>query len=87
MRIKMLQANVNRSKSSLDLLIHQARESGSGLLLVTEPNYIPNSETWFASRDGHAAIFVDLNLIRLRCQLAKIGSNFVIIHCGPYLIC
>lgn len=49
MEVKVLQANVNRSKQSLDLLIHYAKETGTGLLLVSEPNFIPDSDNWFAA--------------------------------------
>lgn len=38
------------------------------------------------SGDGKAAIYCDLNLLRMRCQLAKRGLRFVAIYCGPYLI-
>ncbi|XP_070162497.1 uncharacterized protein [Polyergus mexicanus] len=86
MRIDILQANINRSGPFLGLLVHQARESGVGLLLVSEPNYIPDTENWFASGDGSAAIFVDPSIVRMRCQLAGIGSNFVALDCGPYKI-
>ncbi|CAL1685151.1 unnamed protein product [Lasius platythorax] len=75
MRFKVLQANVNHSRPSLDLLVHQARESGSGLLIVSEPNYIPHSVGWFASRDRYAAIYVHSQLIKMRCRLAMQGSR------------
>lgn len=86
MAIKVLQANVNRSRPSLDLLVHSARESDTGLLLVSEPNYVPDSPGWYASNDCGAAIFVDLNKVRIRCSLAVRGSRFVAINCGAYLI-
>ncbi|KMQ86962.1 reverse transcriptase, partial [Lasius niger] len=78
--------NVNRSAPSLDLMVHSARELGSGLLLVSEPNHIPDSPGWFASLDHSAAIFVDANLTRLRCTMAVRGSRFVAVNCGPYLV-
>lgn len=82
----VLQANVNRSKPSLDLLLHQAKEIGVGLLLISEPNYIPDSEGWFASKDGSATIFVDLSRVKLRCLLVRAGPRFVVIQCGPYMV-
>lgn len=66
--------------------MHSARELGSGLLLVSEPNYIPDSPGWFASVDRGTASFVDVNTVRLRCLLAVRGSRFVAINCGLYLI-
>lgn len=86
MLTKVLQANVNRSKPSLDLLIHQAKESGTGLLSVSEPNYVPNTNNWYTSEDKSAVIFTDPNYIKMRCQIAKRGSRFIALQCGTYLI-
>lgn len=83
---EVLQANVNNSKSFLDLLIHHAKELGVSMLLVSEPNVIPGSNNWFASANGKAAIFCDLNLIRIKCRLAKQGRRYVAVYCGPYLM-
>ncbi|KMQ87232.1 type-1 retrotransposable element r1dm, partial [Lasius niger] len=85
MKIKVFQANVNRSKPSLDLLIHQAKEFGTGLLLILEPNYVPDSANWFASQNNGAAIFVDTNLVRMS-RLVIRASRFVAIRCGKYMI-
>lgn len=41
MNISVFQAN--RSKLSLNLLMHQTKEVGAGLVLVSKPNYIPNT--------------------------------------------
>ncbi|CAL1682470.1 unnamed protein product [Lasius platythorax] len=86
MDIKVLQANVNRSKRSLDLLIHQASERNAGIVLISEANGIPASNGWFVSGDGKAAIFCDPNQIKLRCRLAKQGRKYVAVFCGPYLL-
>lgn len=86
MTIRALQANVCRSVPSLDLMIHSARELGSGLLLVTEPNHVPDSPGWFASNDHGAAIYIDINTVRLSCSMAVSGSRFVAVNCGPYLV-
>lgn len=52
MSIKFAQANVNMSRPSLDLLLHYARETETGILMVSEPNYVPDTDNWFASRDS-----------------------------------
>ncbi|CAL1685118.1 unnamed protein product [Lasius platythorax] len=57
-----------------------------GLLIISEPNVVPTSDNWFASRDGHAAIFCDIDRLRMRCRLAKQGTEYVAVCCGPYLI-
>ncbi|KMQ92251.1 reverse transcriptase [Lasius niger] len=67
-------------------MVHSARELGSGLLIVSEPNHIPDSPEWFASVDQGAAIFADVNTVRLRCSLAVRGSRFVAVNCGSYLV-
>ncbi|KMQ84870.1 reverse transcriptase, partial [Lasius niger] len=85
MRVKFLQANVNRSRPSLDLLIQHAKETDVGVLLVSEPYSVPGSDNWFASRDGLAAIYCDANFTRRRCLLVKQGRNFVAVGCGDYL--
>lgn len=36
MAVKFLQANTNRSRSSLDLLMHHAKEMGVGILMISE---------------------------------------------------
>lgn len=82
----MLQANINRSKPSLNLLINQSRELGAGILLVSEPNFIPTADNWFVSEDGSAAIFTDPSYTRMKTFLAKKGPQFMGVHCGPYLI-
>lgn len=86
MMIKVMQININRSRRSLDLLLHQAKELGVGLLLVSEPCTIASTNNWFISQDGKSAIYVDLNFLKLRCRLAKQGSKFIAVYCGPYLI-
>lgn len=86
MEVRFLQANMNKSRPSLDLLIQYAREMDVGILLVSEPNAVPSSDNWFSSKDGNAAIFCDPNCTRRRCQLIKQGLNFVAVCCGTYLI-
>lgn len=86
MAIKILQVNINRSRGALDLLMHQARELGAGILLVSEPCYIPPLDNWLISLDGGSAIYFDPNLVGFRCRLAKQGNRFVAAFCGPYLI-
>lgn len=70
----------------MDLLTQRARETDAGLLLVSEPNTVPRSDNWFSSKNKKTAIYCDLNLTRMRCQLVKQGLNFVVVQCGPYLI-
>ncbi|KMQ92775.1 reverse transcriptase [Lasius niger] len=77
--------NINRSRRALDLLMHQARELGAGLLLVSEPRDIVPSDKWLVSLDGSSAIYFDPNFINLRFRLAKRGDRFVAAYCGPYL--
>ncbi|XP_070162482.1 uncharacterized protein [Polyergus mexicanus] len=86
MNMKVLQSNVNRSQPSLDLLLHQAREYGAGLLLISELNRTSNNDNWFISPEGNAAVFVDPQRIKFRCSLAGVGTNFVAISCGPYFV-
>lgn len=85
MDIKILQANFNRSRQALDLLLQHTKEFGVGLLLISEPNFVPESRNWFVSRDGGAAIYCELNIWRARCHLALQGNGFVAVQCGPYL--
>lgn len=84
--IKILQANINRSGRSLDLFLHHAKELEVGLLLVSEPSRIVNSDKWFVSKDNSAAIYYDMSFLKLRCRLAKQGSRFVAVYCDPYLV-
>lgn len=86
MKIKFLQANVNVSKPSLDLLVHHARETEVGIVLVSESNYISTTSNWYASKDGEAAIFVDPFHLRSKCEVARIGSRFIALFYGPYLV-
>lgn len=83
---RFIQANVNMSKPSLDLLLHYAKETETGILLISEPNYIPDTSNWFASKNSKAAIFVDPNHARSNCEIAKIGSCFVAIYYGQFLL-
>lgn len=85
MRIKVLQVNVNKSRRGLDLLLHQARELGTGLLLVSEPCDLLPSDRWLVSLDGGSAIYFDPSLINLRFRLARCGDKFVAAYCGTYL--
>lgn len=83
--IKVLQVNTNRSRPALDLLLHHAREMGVGLLMITEPNYIPAVPGWFASRDGDAAVYCDTRLTEMQVELANQGIKHVAVFCGPYM--
>ncbi|KMQ87838.1 gag-pol polyprotein [Lasius niger] len=38
--------NINRNRRALDLLMHQVRELGAGLLLISEPSNITPSDNW-----------------------------------------
>lgn len=55
-------------------------------MLISEPNFIPDSINWFGSTDGDAAIFVDYNYTKLHCNIANSSEKFVAINCGDYLI-
>lgn len=86
MEIKFIQSNLNMSRPALDLLLHYAKESKAGILLISEPNYIPGTGNWFGSMSGKAAIYVDPNLASVSCEIAKVGSCFVAIYYGQYLL-
>lgn len=86
MLIKFIQANVNTSRPSLDLLLHHARDTKTGILMISEPNSIPPTDNWYSSRDDKAAIFIDPNYARVNCNVARIGSRFVAVNYGPYLL-
>lgn len=85
MKIKVLQVNINRSRRALDLLLHQARELGAGLLLISEPCEVTPSDKWLTSADGGSAIYFDSDFVNLRFRSAGRGNRFVAAHCGPYL--
>lgn len=74
------------SKPSLDLLVYHAKETGAGILLISEPNYVPSTANWYASKDGKAAIFVDPIHTRVKCDVAKTGSRFIALYYGSYLL-
>lgn len=84
--LRCLQANVNKSKAALDLLLHYAKETKSEILIVSEPNYIPATSNWFSSKDGNAAIFIDPNYSRDICDIAGASSRFIAMYYGSYLI-
>lgn len=85
MSISFLQ-NVNMSRPSLDLLIHHARETETGILLVSESNHVSATPNWFSSQDNKAAIFVDPYHAKLPCETARIGPRFIAVYYGSYLI-
>ncbi|XP_070162507.1 uncharacterized protein [Polyergus mexicanus] len=70
----------------MDLLLHQAREFLASVLLISESSYIPRSANWFRSLDDAAAIFINTNLMKYRCQLACAGPGFVAVLCGSFLL-
>jgi len=86
MQLNFVQANLNRSKQALDLLLQYTKETNIGILLVSEPNYVPVAPSWFSSKDGSAAIYCDAKITRMRCRLASQGTKYVAIHCEAYLI-
>lgn len=86
MMFRVIQANVNRSRPALDLLIHQTKEMCVGLLLVSEPNKVPDAPNWYTSQDCSAAIYIDGSRLKFRSILAHKGSRFIAVNCGPYLI-
>ncbi|XP_029670924.1 uncharacterized protein LOC115240096 [Formica exsecta] len=76
---------MNRNPGATDLLMHQARDLSAGVLMISEPSYIPRSGNWFKSPDDASAIFIDNHLVRHRCQLACAGPGFVAVYCSPFL--
>lgn len=86
MQINIIQANVNRSRQALDLLLQHAKETNIGILLVSEPNHVPVAPNWFSSKDGSAAIYCDAKMARMHYRLANRGTKYVAIYCGAYLI-
>ncbi|XP_050452136.1 uncharacterized protein LOC126851840 [Cataglyphis hispanica] len=74
------------SKPSLDLLLHYGKETEAGILLISESNYVSITENWFASKDNKAAIFVDPTHARANCEVAFVGSRFIELNYGPYLL-
>lgn len=86
MSFKFLQANVNMSKPSLDLLVHHAKETEVNVLLISEPNYIPTTTNWYASKNNKAPIYIDPSRLKFNCKVIRAGSQFIAIHYGPYLV-
>lgn len=68
------------------MLLHQAKELGAGLLLISKPCIIAPSHNWLVSQDGNSAMYFNMNFLNLRCRLAKQGNRFVAIYCDSYLI-
>lgn len=84
MPVKFVQANLNTSRPSLNLLLHYARETETGILLISEPNHVPTTDNWFSSQDGKAAIFIDPRHARANCNIFGIGFCFVAVNYGAY---
>jgi len=71
-KINVIQANINRSRSALDLLLQQAKELRVGLLAISEPNNVPDVPNWFSSLDRSAAVFVDSSFIKLTSNTREV---------------
>ena len=56
--IKILQANLNRSKVANDLLHQIAREKDADLLLISEQYVYGQTSPWYSDDLGTAAIWI-----------------------------
>lgn len=60
-KLKIIQINLNGCKVSQDLLSQTEMEHGAGISLISEPYIVKDDETWMTSKDGNAAIHLNMN--------------------------
>lgn len=72
METKILQCNLNRSRSAQNILSQHMNEFGVGWCAVSEPAGL--SGAWFKSRDGLAAIYPNRKFLHGPYTLCKVPT-------------
>ena len=88
--VRLAQINVNRSKSSQDLIARDliCEEFNLGLVAVSEPNRVPDDDRWLASTDTppSAAITWQWSRSRVPCSPRWSGMWFVVMNWGDMIV-
>lgn len=74
--IRVLQANMNRSKTADDLLTQLKLEKGADILIISEQYQNKNSEVWLADNLGTAAMWI-ANPTKILAETRGAGNGFV----------
>jgi len=75
---RILQCNIGRNWAAQSLLLKQVQELGADVCVISEPPRVPESEGWYTSKDGLAAIY--LKDPRAGGRLIKQAMSFVIVE-------
>lgn len=82
-KTKFIQANVNRSRASHDMLFDVSRRLGADVLIVSEQNTSFNKNPdWLVDDTGSAAIFTG----KLQAEKSGRGRGFVHAEINGFLV-
>ncbi|XP_011859577.1 PREDICTED: uncharacterized protein LOC105557055 [Vollenhovia emeryi] len=85
--LKLLQANLNRSRPVQDMFLHGLAEGGCALGIATEPNRVPRHPCWAGSDDGSVAItWRRVGESQVPASRIDGGEGWVAVEWGPLII-
>lgn len=56
----IIQANLNRARVAQALIMQTMYETKAQIAIISEPNKIPNTDSWYGSTDQSCAIYLSL---------------------------
>ncbi|XP_070515883.1 uncharacterized protein [Cardiocondyla obscurior] len=87
MALRLIQANVGRSKGAQDLLLHTMAEQKMIFAVVAEPNYVPkNHPCWTGDELGSVALTWRWIPGTPSCAPIERGQRYVAARWGPTII-
>jgi len=87
---KILQANLNRARAAQALLEQYAAEHDYGIMVVSEPHWVPPRHSQWAAARGGSNVDVAITWRRskspLPCTFLEAGSGWVVVRWGDMVV-
>lgn len=84
--IKMMQVNLNHAKMAQDMFNQWTLEKEIELAAVQEPYNCSNTDYWFTSQNGLAAVFWNRRITNIPCKLIQRGQHTVAIKYKDHVL-
>lgn len=75
--LRLLQVNLNHCWNTHDFLLHNVAELNIGVCAVSEPVHVSDSQLWFSSLNGSAAVYWCPDRLNVICTLIRKGQYSV----------
>jgi len=87
---KLLQANLNRARAAQALLEQYAAEHDYGIMVISEPHWVPPRHSQWAAARGGSNVDVAITWRRsenpLPCTFLEAGSGWVVVRWGDMVV-